>query len=282
MKPSTVSRLRKRKALETAATEFRDAQGTDRNEILAARRALWRAERSYDRALTRAERDLATARAPNPIAAYGHRLILYDDRLSTPTRTHELVRSVRAEVTEAPAGDSQVQLVVEGPDWQEVVNGPRHDEEPLRRLAQAVECAAREAEAVKAARRPKMKPAEGRLAAARINRLGIEEAKPLLDRLVDLTEDGERVLDMAPGISTGHDGVLVVTDRRLLFVGLRHRLLLPYDRITAVAARGKWFGARLIISTPSEKRVVSGLPARHAAEIAELANQQLGAPSVGV
>jgi hypothetical protein len=282
MKPSKASRLPSRKALETATSDFRDARDTDRDEILAARRALWRAEKDYDRAVTRAEGDLATARAPTPVAAYGHRLILYDDRLSTPRRTHELVRSVRAKVTETPADESQLRLVVEGPDWQEVVDGPRHDEEPLRRLALAVESAAREVEGVKSGRRPKVEPAEGRLAAARIDRLGIEEAKSLLERLADLTEDGERVLDMAPGISTGHDGVLVVTDRRLLFVGLRHKLLLPYDRITAVAAGGKWFGARLIISTPSGKSVVAGLPARHAAEIAELARQQLGAPSLGV
>jgi hypothetical protein len=281
MKPSAIRRLRKRKALETAADELRDARGTDRDEIVAARRALWRAEKFHDRAVARAERDFALARAPTPLAAYGHRLLLYDDRLSTPTRTHELVRAVRADVTDAPMDDSGVQLVVEGPTWREVVEGPRHDEERLRGLAEEVESAAREAEAVKAVRRPDMKAAEGRLAGARLERLGIEEAKPLLDRLTELTEDGERVLDMAPGISTGHDGVLVVTDRRLLFVGLRHRLSLAYDGITAVAAGGKWFGARLIISTPTGKSVVSGLPARHAVEIAELARQQVGAESLG-
>src|SRR5215218_3944044 len=250
MKPSTVSRLRKRKALETAATEFRDAQGTDRNEILAARRALWRAERSYDRALTRAERDLATARAPSPIAAYGRRLILYDDRLSTPTRTHELVPSVRARVAESP-GHRSPHLIVEGPDWREQVRGHRRDDQALRKLAQAIEQAAREVDAIAAARKPGTEAAEGRLAAARVERLGIEEARPLLDRIAALTESGERVLDMAPGISTGHDGVVVVTDRRLLFVGLRHTLHLPYAAIQDVSIHGRRLGTRLIVSTLS-------------------------------
>ena len=34
---------------------------------------------------------------------------------------------------------------------------------------------------------------------------------------------------MAPGINTGHDGVVVVTDRGLLFVGLQDTLRVPYS-----------------------------------------------------
>ena len=44
MKLSAASR-RKRRALETAARELRAAQGSDRDEILAARRALRQAEK---------------------------------------------------------------------------------------------------------------------------------------------------------------------------------------------------------------------------------------------
>ena len=54
---------------------------------------------------------------------------------------------------------------------------------------------------------------------------------------------------MAPGISTGHDGVVVVTDRRLLFVGLRHTLQLPYAAIQDVTIHGRRLGTRLIVST---------------------------------
>jgi hypothetical protein len=68
VKLSAASR-RKRRALEVAAREFRTAPGSDRDEILAARRALRQAEKFYDRAVARAERDLHIARAPSPIAA---------------------------------------------------------------------------------------------------------------------------------------------------------------------------------------------------------------------
>ena len=73
MKLPTPRRLRNRNALEAVAHEVRRAGVSDRDEILAARRALRRAERFYDRAVARAERDVAIARAPEPIAAYGHR-----------------------------------------------------------------------------------------------------------------------------------------------------------------------------------------------------------------
>lgn len=278
MKSSAASGLRKRKTLDAAAREFRAAQGTDRDEILAARRALRRAERTHDLAVDRAERDVAIARAPSLIAAYGRRLILYDDRVSTPKRTHELVPSVRARVAEARGHRSPL-LVVEGPDWREEVPGRHRDEQALRKLAEAIDQAAREVDALTAARQPGSDAAEGRLAAARVERLGIEEAKPLLDRVAALTEPGERVLDMAPGISTGHDGVLVVTDHRLLFVGLRLTLRLPYHAIQDVMVRGRRLGSRLIVSTPSGRTVVSGIAPRHATEIAELARRQMSTTS---
>jgi hypothetical protein len=147
VKPSAASR-RKRTALETAARERREAQGSDRDEILAARRALRQAEKFYDRAVARAERDLNIARAPSPIAAYGSRLILYDDRLSTPARTFALVASVRAEVTNRTGDPSSVDLVVDGPDWRELVTGPKRDEQILRQLAGAVDQAAQQVDAV--------------------------------------------------------------------------------------------------------------------------------------
>jgi hypothetical protein len=280
MKLSAASRRQRRARETTAARELRAAQASDLDEILAARRALRQAERFYDRAVARAQRDLNIARAPSPIAAYGTRLILYDDRLSTPARTFALVSSVRAEVTDRTGDPSSVNLVVEGPDWRELVTGPKRDEQILRQLAGAVDQAAREVDAVSTARQPETEFAEGRLAAARVERLGIAEAKPLLDRLAELNEEGESVLDMAPGITTGHDGVLVVTDRRLLFVGLRHVLLIPYDQVRHVAARGKVLGARLIVSTPSQTHVVGGLAPRHAEEIAELVRRRIGAGSL--
>jgi hypothetical protein len=268
-----VNRPRAHAALETAASEFRGARGTDRDEILAARRALWRAEKEHDRAVARAERDVARARAPSPLDAYGHELILYDDRLSTLARTHPLATSVSATVSPGD-DDSTVRLLVQGPDWQEAVVAPRDDLASLDRLAREITDAASRVEAVAAARHALKAPAEERLAAARTELLAVEQAKPLIDRVAEVAEPGERVLDLAPGISTGHDGVLIVTDRRLLFVGLRHQLLIPYAHITDLHAGGRWFGARLTVSTDDGgKTVVSGLPARHAVELAELARE---------
>jgi hypothetical protein len=171
MKLSAASR-RQRRARETAARELRAAQASDLDEILAARRALRQAERFYDRAVARAQRDLNIARAPSPIAAYGTRLILYDDRLSTPARTFALVSSVRAEVTDRTGDPSSVNLVVEGPDWRELVTGPKRDEQILRQLAGAVDQAAREVDAVSTARQPETEFAEGRLAACGVRKVG--------------------------------------------------------------------------------------------------------------
>ena len=75
---------------------------------------------------------------------------------------------------------------------------------------------------------------------------------------------------MAPGISAGHDGVLVATDRRLLFISVRRTLSFPYEQVSSVDVKGKWFGARLAVSTTSGKGVISGIAPGHAAEIAEL------------
>ena len=280
MKLSGIGR-RKRRARETAAPGLGPGQGSDRDEILAARRALRQRRSSMTAPWPERNATSNIARAPSPIAAYSARLILYDDRSSTPARTFALVSSVRAEVTDRTGDPSSVNLVVEGPGWRELVaTGPKRDEQILRQLAGAVDQAAREVDAVSTARKPEREFAEGRLAAARVERLGIADAKPLLDRLAQLNEEGESVLDMAPGITTGHDGVLVVTSRRLLFVGLRHTLLIPYDQVQDVAARGKLLGARLFVSTPGQRHVVGGLAPRHAAEIAEFVRGRIGAGSL--
>ncbi len=93
----------------------------------------------------------------------------------------------------------------------------------------------------------------------------------LVRRLGEVLGEREDVLDMAAAISAGHDGVLVATDERLLFVALRRSLSFGYANISSVAVKGRWFGSRLTLATPSGKGVFSGLAPRHAAELAELA-----------
>ena len=118
------------------------------------------------------------------------------------------------------------------------------------------------------------------LAAAHADRRWMAEARPLLDRVVGRLDEDEEVLDMVAGIAAGHDGVMLVTSRRVLFVAPRRTLDLPYEEIEAVRIRGRHFGARVTIVARGSRNVVSGLSPVHAAEIVELMNQRLGRRSV--
>ena len=80
----------KREAIEVAARPLRDLLREEHDEIAAAQRALRQAEKAHDRAIELAERQLRAARTAEPLASYGHELILYADRLSTADGNHEL------------------------------------------------------------------------------------------------------------------------------------------------------------------------------------------------
>ena len=118
--------------------------------------------------------------------------------------------------------------------------------------------------------------AEKAVAEAHADRRGVADARPLIDRVVGHLEGEEEVLDMVAGISAGHDGVLVVTSRRLLFVAPRRTLDLPYGEVDAVKVRGRRFGTRATIVARGAMNVVSGLSPVRAAEIAELLNERIG------
>ena len=83
------------------------------------------------------------------------------------------------------------------------------------------------------------------------------------------------MIDIAPGISAGHDGVLVATDWRLLFISVRRTLSIPYAQVSSVDVKGKWFGARLAVSTDGGKGIISGIAPGHAAEIADLVRSRV-------
>ena len=70
-------------------------------------------------------------------------------------------------------------------------------------------------------------------------------------------------------------GVLVATDRRLLFIAVRRTLSLPYEQVSSVGVKGKLFGARLAVSTSRGKGVISGIAPGHAAEIADLVRSRI-------
>jgi hypothetical protein len=117
--------------------------------------------------------------------------------------------------------------------------------------------------------------AQQQFAAAHADRRGVAEARPLLDRVVGRLDGDEEVLDMVACISAGHDGVIVLTSRRVLFVAPRRTLDVLYEEIEAVRIRGRRFGARVTIVARGAKNVIGGLSPVRAADIAELLNEQI-------
>jgi hypothetical protein len=270
----------KREAIEVAARPLRELLREEHDEIAAAQRALRQAEKAHERAIELAQRQLLAARSAEPLSAYGHQVVLYGDRLSTAGGTHELTPEVSAWIEESPVAGrlhrQELTLRIAGPTWRDEVTFPRRDERKLRRLAEEIEAAARNAETIGRAARADAEQAERDLVGAWADRHAVEETRALIHRLDELV-DNEDVIDMAPGISAGHDGVLVATDWRLLFISVRLTLSFPYDHVSSVDVKGKWFGARLVVSTTDGNLVISGIVPRHAADIADLVRSRIPA-----
>jgi hypothetical protein len=270
----------KRDAIEVAARPLRELLREEHDEIAAAQRALRQAEKAHDRAIELAERQLRAAKTAKPLVAYGHHVILYADQVSTADGNHELTPEVRA-WTESPpdSGRShrhELTLTIEAPTWRREVVFPRRDERKVRRLAEEIELAARNVDVVRRAARAETEQADQDLGEALADRRAVQETRVLIHKLSALVHQDEDVIDMAPGISAGHDGVLVATDRRVLFISVRRTLSIPYEEISSVELRGKWFGTRLALSTRTSRGVFSGLAPRHADEIADLIRSRIG------
>jgi hypothetical protein len=269
----------KREAIEVAARPLRELLREEHDEIAAAQRALRQAERVHDRAIELAQRQLRAAKTSEPLASYGHEVILYADRISTADGNHELTPEVRARLGSRPDAGRfprhEMVLVLEGPTWRHEVMFPRRDQRKVRRLAEEIEAAARNAEAIRRAARAEAEQADRDLGGAWADRRAVEETRTLIRRLGELVHDDEDVIDMAPGISAGHDGVLVATDRRLLFISVRRTLSFPYEQVSSVGVTGKWFGSRMAVSTTGGKGVISGIAPGHAAEIADLVRSRI-------
>jgi Bacterial PH domain len=268
----------KREAIEVAARPLRELLREEHDEIAAAQRALRHAEKAHERAIALAQRQLRAARTTEPLSAYGHEVILYADRLSTAGGNHELTPEVRARIEDTPGTGRfhrQLTLKIEGPNWRREVTFPRRDARKMQRLAEEIESAARNAETIRRAARAETEQAERDLAGAWADRRAVEETRALIRTLSELVRDDEDVIDMAPGISAGHDGVLVATDRRLLFISVRWTISFPYEQVSSVGVKGKWFGARLAVSTTSGNGAISGIAPGHAAEIADLVRSRM-------
>jgi hypothetical protein len=123
--------------------------------------------------------------------------------------------------------------------------------------------------------------AQHQFASAHADRQGVAEARPLLDRVVGRMDGEEEVLDMVAGISAGHDGVMVVTSKRVLFVAPRRTLDVPHKDIEALRIRGRRFGSRVTILARGSKSVISGVSPIRAADIAKLLNERIGPHPLG-
>jgi hypothetical protein len=275
----------KREAIEVAARPLRELLREEHDEIAAAQRALRQAEKAHDRAIELAERQLRAAETAEPLASYGQRVVLYADRVSTADGSDDLTAEVRAWAEVLPeAGRLSrrgVVLVIEAPTWRREVAFPRWDERRVRRLAEQIELAAGNVDVVRGAARAEAEPAERSLREARAGRRAVAET-----RAAAPTERpgirGRGRDRHAPAISAGHDGVLVATDRRLLFISVRRTLYFPYEEISSVGLKGRRLGARLALSTPTGKGVFSGLAPRHAADIADLVCSRIGGETAAV
>src|SRR5680860_30778 len=125
----------RRGAIEVAAGPLREHLREEHDEIAAAQRALRQAERVHDLAIELAERQLQAARSAEPLASYGHEVILCADRLTTPDGNHELTPEVRARVETAPEGgpsDHELTLIIEAPGWRREVTFPHRDQRKMR------------------------------------------------------------------------------------------------------------------------------------------------------
>ena len=143
----------KREAIEVAARPLRDLLREEHDEIAAAQRALRQAEKAHNRAIELAQRQLRAARTAEPLASYGHEVILYADRVSTADGNHELTPAVSARIEDRPGAGRfhrhELTLKIEGPTWRREVTFPRRDERKMRRLAEQIESAARNVEAIR-------------------------------------------------------------------------------------------------------------------------------------
>lgn len=101
----------------------------------------------------------------------------------------------------------------------------------------------------------------------------IAETRTVLGELDELVEEDEEVLDMAAAVSAGHDGVLVVTDRRLIFVAPRRTVSLHRRNIAGVEVRGRRLGTRIVVYLAEGRTTFSGIRLRRARELAKLVGE---------
>lgn len=120
------------------------------------------------------------------------------------------------------------------------------------------------------------------LAASKLNsRMGVRKE---LRKLPSLLNDRERVITLAAGLYDEVNGLVVATDRRVMFVGegvLRSRLEdFPYEKISSVQTEKGLMLGSLIIFASGNKAVIKNMAKDRAAEFGDYVRSRISTPAV--
>jgi hypothetical protein len=101
-----------------------------------------------------------------------------------------------------------------------------------------------------------------------------------LKKLPSLLEDGENLENLAQGLYEGNEGIVAVTDRRLLFVEegvMRSRLEdFPFDRISSIQSEKNMLAGKLTVFAAGNKAEVDRvMPKDRVDEIADLVRSRI-------
>ena len=117
------------------------------------------------------------------------------------------------------------------------------------------------------------------LAQSKLNmRLGVRKE---LKKLIDKLGEGEEVVNLARGQYDGKTGLVVVTDRRILFTEqgmVRSRLEdFSYERVNSVQTEGSMMSGKLTIYSSGNKAVIERvMPKERVTEIGDYVRAKIG------
>lgn len=206
-----------RDRLKQATGALEDATKERRKQIEAAQKQLSRTQDEYRKRVKKAEQTVTDAGKSRKVGggAFGP-VKLYDDRITVNGKTHRLTADVQATVDTAgnlsmtrrhtltrfallgplslftpkktKHDDRELYLLIEGPQWAELVKCEVKQQAATRTLAQSINVAARQVEQTLAKRRERVAAAQRSLADARADRTAIEQAERELEAAHAATE----------------------------------------------------------------------------------------------
>jgi hypothetical protein len=224
-----------RDALKAATGRLEDAVKDRRKQLEMAQKQLGRTHDDYRKRVERAQKAVTEAGQSKKIGGgvFGP-VKLYDDRITINGKTHSLSPEVQATVDTAgnlsstrrhtltrfallgplslftpkktKHDDRELFLLVEGPDWAELVKCEVKQQASTRTLAQSINVAARQVEQARADRRARVEEAQAELAAARADQTAIETAERELIAAHSATEAIVTSRDELLGLVGSHSG----------------------------------------------------------------------------